>query len=181
MEKKTIIEGISYLSSLYPSALKEIDYELMINVWYDYFKEIDENHFKMAVKNYKGQYFPNAPQLMVQIEKYQDPHKARLNAEEEFDKFRQAIRRLGCNYREEEIYQSLDPYTRVIARRIGAKRVGLSDLDQLPFIKKEFINEFNEGKERYDEYVEESKMLESDNANKVIEQIAQSMKLEIGE
>lgn len=163
MEKKTIVNGIGYLSNLFPSSLKGIDYETMVTVWQNYFEDIPDEIFTKAIKNYRGEMFPNAPRIMNDARALLEIGQPK--AEDKWLDVLQAVRRYGI-YREQEALDSLDPYTAYITRHIGFRNICMSE-DQT-WNKKEFVGEYNANKEYEKELVgyltntkEETKVLES--------------------
>lgn len=163
MEKKTIVNGIGYLSNLFPSSLKGIDYETMVTVWQNYFEDIPDEIFTKAIKNYRGEMFPNAPRIMNDARALLEIGQPK--AEDKWLDVLNAVRRYGI-YREQEALDSLDPYTAYITRHIGFRNICMSE-DQT-WNKKEFIGEYNVNKEYEKELVgyltnskEETKALEN--------------------
>lgn len=144
MNEKIIKQELAKLKYTYPSAFKDFtlqDVQAMSVLWLNDFKNDDPEIFKQAIDRLraKSKYCPSIAEIKSEITKIEVP-TLQLNAEEEFEKVRNAIRKFG-SYRTTELMNSLEPYTREITRRIGISRICMAE--DITWIKKEFIEEFN--------------------------------------
>lgn len=145
MEKKTIVNGIGYLSNLYPSALKDVDYKTMVNVWTDFFSEIPDEVFLKVVRDYSGPTFPNAPRIRACAKEYME--KDQPKAEDRWLEVIDAIHKYGSS--EQNVVKHLDKYTAYIMKLVGYRNICMAE-DQT-WNKKEFIGEYNSNKAYRDE------------------------------
>ena len=157
MEKKTIVNGIGYLSNLYPSALKDIDYETMVNVWTDFFKDIPDEVFTKVIRDYSGSTFPNAPKLRACAKEYME--KDQPKAEDKWLEVIDAIHKYGSS--EQNVVKHLDEYTAYIMKLVGYRNICMAE--EQTWNKKEFIGEYNANKEYKRELLNNQKQLENNN------------------
>lgn len=140
MEKKTIVNGIGYLNNLFPSSLKGIDYETMVTVWQNYFEDIPDEIFTKAIKNYRGEMFPNAPRIMNDARALLEIGQPK--AEDKWLEVIDAIHKYGSS--EQNVVKHLDEYTAYIMKIVGYRNICMAE-DQT-WNKKEFIGEYNSNK-----------------------------------
>ncbi len=138
MNKKEFVEAMTYLGLAYNKNFTQEH----LSVWYSFFKNENLEVFKNTIKRLitTSDYLPSISKFKKEITRIKCPEIAQLNAEEEFEKVRLAIRRFG-SYRISELLQSLNPYTAKITSQIGVQRICNSE--GITWIKKEFISEFN--------------------------------------
>lgn len=156
MTKKEFLKGMTYLGVAYS---KEVS-EKQIELWYEFFENYKYDDFRSAVKRIvqRQNFFPTIADLKKELTKITNP-MLQLNAEEEFEKVRKAIRRYG-HYRLEKLMNSLEPYTAEITRRIGINRI--CEAEEIQWIKREFISEFNNGLNRYEDILKQSEYMLTD-------------------
>lgn len=172
MDKKTITQALALLKYTYLGTFKDFkenDMKAMIMVWQKDFKDDNPETFLKAIDRLraKNKFCPSIAEVKSEIARIQNP-SLQLNAEEEFEKVRNAIRRYG-SYRIAELMNSLDPYTREITRRIGIERI--CQAEDITWIKKEFISEFDNGLDRYEDILQQSEYLLTDKEREVRNQI----------
>lgn len=156
MTKEEFFKGMTYLGVAYN---KEIP-EKQIEIWYEFFANVKYDDFRSAVKRIvqKQNFLPTVADLKRELAKITNP-MLQLNAEEEFENVRKAIRTYG-SYRIAELMSSLEPYTAEITRRIGIQRI--CEAEEIQWIKKEFISEFNNGLDRYEDILKQSEYMLTD-------------------
>lgn len=143
--EKTIKETLTLLKLTYPNSFKDISKDealLMIKIWERDFENDDEEIFKKAIDRlrYNCKYLPSIAEIKSEIATL-NIKELQLNAESEWELVLQAIRRWGRldNVAFEEI-------TEQTIRAIGLHRLETIETSQVPFIKREFIEIWNNKK-----------------------------------
>lgn len=152
--KETIIKAITLLKTNYQNVLKEYtkqEMQMLINAWYEFFKETPEQEFNKAIRNIinKYDYFPTISQIKKEIAN--DKTSNIPSAEDEWEEVLKAIHRYG-SYRQDKALESLKPYTAYIVKHIGYQIICMSSDNT--WNKKEFIAEYNQLKEREKELIQ---------------------------
>lgn len=152
--KETIIKAITLLKTNYQNALKENtkqEMQMMINAWYEFFKETSEKEFNKAIRNIinKYDYFPTISQVKKEIANNQTSDIP--SAEDEWEEVLKVIHRYGT-YRQDKALESLKPYTAYIVNHIGYQIICMSSDNT--WNRKEFIAEYNQLKEREKELIQ---------------------------
>ena len=110
-----------------------------VGIWYNFFVETKIEDFKNAIKRLinKSKYLPSIAEIKSEIATL-NVNELQLNAESEWELVLQAIRRWGRldNIAFEEITQNT-------IRAVGIHRLETIETSQVPFIKKEFIEIWN--------------------------------------
>lgn len=110
-----------------------------VGVWYNFFAETKIEDFKNAIKRLinKSKYLPSIAEIKSEIATL-NVNELQLNAENEWELVLQAIRRWGRldNIAFEEITQNT-------IRAVGIHKLETIETSQIPFIKKEFIEIWN--------------------------------------
>lgn len=110
-----------------------------VEIWYNFFAETKIEDFKNAIKRLinKSKYLPSIAEIKSEIATL-NVNELQLNAESEWELVLQAIRRWGRldNIAFEEITQNT-------IRAVGIHRLETIETSQIPFIKKEFIEIWN--------------------------------------
>lgn len=145
MNKQEFTKCMKFLGLAYN---KEFDKE-QCEVWYEFFKNDNYETFKTAIKRIalKKPFMPSISEIKQEIALISNP-VLQLNAESEWDKVINAVRKYG-SYKQEEAMNSLNPYTRNIVRQVGYMRICVSESVQ--WERKEFIELFNANQDRDEE------------------------------
>lgn len=139
MEKKEFVQGMSLLGTAYQKQFNEEE----LTTWYMFLKEYQYGEFLEAithlVKTHK--FLPTISEICETIS-IDDVSEA----EYQFEKVRQAIRIFG-SYRQRELLNSLNSYTREILKLIGGiNRVLMATPEQINWLRKEFVAEYKQNK-----------------------------------
>lgn len=150
IDRKIIVEAISLLKITYPNSLKDLgeaDLKMMIDVWYNDFKDVSKEEFKKAIQDirYTSKFFPSIADIKEEIARIKTNDIP--EAEDEWQEVLNTVRQFG-SYREQEALQDLKPYTSKIVRYIGYQRICASTPDEQTWNKKEFIGEYNALKDK---------------------------------
>ena len=168
MDKERFIKIMSSLGKMYQV---EIDKE-MLELWLAFFKDEDTNDFANAVNEYirTRTTFPT----VAHIKKYIAENKTKdiPLAEDEWNKVLELVSKYG-SYNKEKAFEEMNDYTRYIVNHIGFLNICMADYDQLKWYKKDFIEDYNNLKERQKELIQIGhkevnvlKMLQEHNENK---------------
>jgi hypothetical protein len=152
--KETIIKAITLLKTNYQNSLKDYskqEVQMMINAWLEFFKETPEQDFNKAIRNIinKYDYFPTISQIKKEIANNQTSDIPK--AEDEWEEVLRMIHRYGT-YRQQEALDNMKPYTAYIVNHIGYQIICLSTDNT--WNRKEFIEEYNQLKEREKELIQ---------------------------
>lgn len=152
--KETIIKAITLLKTNYQNALKENtkqEMQMMINAWYEFFKETPEQEFNKAIRNIinKYDYFPTISQVKKEIANNQTSDIP--SAEDEWEEVLKVVHRYGT-YRQDKAFENLKPYTAYIVNHIGYQIICMSSDNT--WNRKEFIAEYNQLKEKEKELIQ---------------------------
>lgn len=154
MKQETIIKAITLLKANYQTAFKDYnkeDIQLLINTWYEFFKDTSEEDFNKAIRNVinKYDYFPTISQIKKEIAN----NKTRdlPNAEDEWNEVLRLVHKYGT-YRQQEALDHMKPYTAYITNHIGYINICMSSDNT--WNKKEFIAEYNQLKEQEKELIQ---------------------------
>jgi hypothetical protein len=148
--KKDIIDTITLLKITYPNSLKDFkddEYRLMIEIWYNDFKDTTKEEFNKAIQNirFTNKFFPSVSDIKEQIAKMKTTDVS--SAEDEWQEVLNAVRQYG-SYREQEALKSLKPFTAKIVGYIGYLRICSATKEEQVWNKKEFVEEYNSLKDK---------------------------------
>lgn len=142
VSEKTIKETLTILKLTYPNSFKDLSKEealLMIQLWKKDFENEEEEIFKKAIDRlrHKSKYLPSIAEIKSEIATL-NVNELQLNAESEWELVLQAVRRWG---RLDKI--AFNEITQNTIRAVGIHRLETIETSQVPFIKKEFIEIWN--------------------------------------
>lgn len=118
---------------------KEFSQE-QIGVWYNFFADTKLEDFKNAIKRYisKSKYLPSIAEIKSELATL-NVKELQLNAESEWELVLQAVRRW-----ERLDNVAFEKITQDTIKAIGIHRLEMIETSQVPFIKKEFIEIWND-------------------------------------
>lgn len=136
MNREQFVKGLKYLSLAYN---KEFDEE-QASVWYDFFKDVDFEIFRQAVKRIipKSKYLPSIAELRGEIAQMTNPI-LQLNVDDEWSNVIEKIRRHGTYITTEE-FNKFHEITLKVVKTIGWRRLCLSE--NIEFERKTFYEMF---------------------------------------
>lgn len=145
MSKEQFIKGLKYLGIAYN---KEFDEE-QATVWYDFFKDVDYEVFRQAVKRIipKNKFLPSIAELKHEIAQITNP-VLQMNVDVEWDIVIKLIRKYGT-YITREQFNELKPLTMKVVKTIGWRRLCMSE--NIEFERKTFYDIFNSYQKRSEE------------------------------
>lgn len=149
--KQTIIKAITLLKTNYQNALKDSSEEnlrVLIELWFDAFKDTPEESFTKAIKNIinKQEYFPTVSQIKKEIANNEIRNIP--PAEDEWNEVIRVVHRFGT-YRQQEALEELKPYTAYITKHVGYQNICMSEDNT--WNRKEFIAEYEQMKDKEQE------------------------------
>lgn len=149
MNKEEFLTAITFLNTAYN---KEATQE-QLSVWYEFFKDTDNETFKKAIKRVitKERFMPSISVIKSEIAELTNPN-LKLNADDEWEYVIEAIRSCG-DYHTEKALNSLKSYTRKIVMTMGWSKLCRSTIEELVWLKKSFKDLF-EAKQHNDFEVE---------------------------
>lgn len=138
MEKKEFINELKLLGNVYG---REISKEQAMS-WYMFLKDYEIVDLKNAINRLAttSKYFPSLAEIRQEVVKTKSPELS-LNAEDEFEKVRKAVRKFDI-YDDENAVASLKPITkRVLSMTCSWQELCMCT--DITWIKKDFIKIFN--------------------------------------
>ena len=159
MNKEEFAKVMAYLGTIYNKQFTSQE----LTVWYSFFHNVDNNSFKVVIKNLaeKNKYMPSIAEVKSEILRIKNP-ELKLNAEEQWGEVLKAIRKYGY-YQPDKALQSLCPYTREIVERMNFQEICKSE--NINWDRKVFIETFNACKKARENY-----LIENINENLLIEE-----------
>ena len=147
MSKEDFLEGITLLGVAYD---KEFTQE-QVEVWYSMLGGYTKEQLRTAIKELikTETYMPTIAHITKQIAKNQTNELP--SAEDEWEEVLRAVHRYGT-YRQDKALESLRPYTAYIVNHIGYQIICMSSDNT--WNRKEFIEEYNQLKEREKELIQ---------------------------
>lgn len=139
MTKEEFVKAMTFLGNAYSKELSESE----LTTWYLFMKDYQYGEFLEAIKHVvkTNKYFPSISEICETIS-IDDVSEA----EYQFENVRHAIRKFG-SYRQREMLNSLDSYTREILKLIGGlNRVLMATPEQINWLRKEFVAEYKQNK-----------------------------------
>lgn len=142
MTKEQLVKGLKYLGIAYN---KEFDEE-QAAVWYDFFKDVEYDTFRQAVKRIipKNKFLPSIAELRSEVAQLTNP-VLQLSVDEEWDNVIQKIRKYGT-YITAEQFNQFNPTTMKIVKTIGWRRLCMSE--NIEFERRTFYDMFNSYQKR---------------------------------
>lgn len=142
MNKEQFVKGLKYLGIAYN---KEFDEE-QATVWYDFFKDVEYDTFRQAVKRIipKNKYLPSIAELRGEIAQITNP-LLQLNVDDEWNNVISQIRKHGTYITTEE-FNKFNEVTLKVVRTIGWKRLCMSE--NIEFERKTFYDMFKSYQKR---------------------------------
>lgn len=145
MNKKTFAQGLAYLNAFYTTFKVDIENPMVIEIWYDIFKEMDEQKFTTLVKGYcKENIFPpQSPTHLLEFAK-QQLAISQGKADEEFERVREFNRRYSLRINYNTIYAKIDnPITVKLVKAMFEDFINMGE-DNADFVRKRFIEKYND-------------------------------------
>ena len=141
MNKKEFVMIITKLTVAFG---KEVNNEF-INIWYSFLKEYSSKDFDYAVNKIvrENKYFPTISEIVNVIEESRNPY-LQLDSESAWNEFKEIYSSNGGCYQKERIMNKLNPVIRRTIERIGFERYATSMVDEIPFIRKDFIKVYEQ-------------------------------------
>lgn len=180
VSEKTIKETLTILKLTYPNSFKDLSKEealLMINLWKKDFENDDEDIFKQAIARLrqKSKYLPSIAEIKSEIA-ILSVGDLQLNAEKEWELVLQAVRKWGTldNVGFEKI-------TMDTIKAIGQRRLELIETANIPFIKKEFIEIWNNKRDGIEKIYTQNVLTNKEAIQKQLLEEDRRLLLDIGE
>lgn len=145
MGKEDFSKGMILLSKAFNKDFGEDQ----INVWYSFFKDVELETFKKAIKIIVEQkkYFPSIAELKEEINKL-TIEDYDVDVKNEWGLVLEAIRKTGY-YKQDEFEDMLKPKTLKVCQRMGIEHLLTMDMEEKPSMQKLFINLY-EGMTNYE-------------------------------
>ena len=136
MNKREFVMIITKLTVVFG---KEVNDEF-INIWYSFLKEYSGKEFDVAVNKIvrESKYFPTINEIIERINEMRNPY-SNLDAETAWNEFKEIYSANGGCYQKQKIMNKLNPVIKRTIERVGFDRYATSMVDEVPFIRKEFI------------------------------------------
>ena len=145
MTKQTFGKGIAYLNIFYTNFKVDIENPLVIEIWFDIFKDMDDQKFTELVKGYckENIYPPQSPTHLLEYAKKQ-LIETKGSADREFEYVRELNKRYSLRINYDTIYLKIDnPITLKLVKEMFEDFIRL-DEDTVEQTRFRFIKRFNE-------------------------------------
>lgn len=138
MTKEEFAKGMKFISLAYDKDMTKNQ----IEVWYEFFIDVDFKKFRIAVKRIinKTKYFPSIAEIKEELADL-EMSKQNINPELEWEEVRNAIRNYDI-YDGEKAMATLKPLTKQIVLMVGGWYT-LCTTEDIKWRKKEFIDLYN--------------------------------------
>ena len=144
MTKQTFAKGMEYLNVYYVNLKINLDNPMVIEIWYDVFKDMADDKFISLIKKYclENVYAPQSPTSILEFAK-QKYLENQPQAELEFEKVVELNKRYSLRINEETIMAKIDSeITRSVLKAFKNDFINIGD-ENRDNVKKRFINQFN--------------------------------------
>lgn len=145
MNKQSFAEAIEYLNAYYVNFKLDLSNHVVLRVWYDVFKDFDDDAFKSLVVSYaKDNVFPpQSPTHLLEFAK--NEMMKNVDAGEVFEKL---ITRIRANAYDLDLtikkYETQPEVARTIRELYSDFKSWFADSSQLVFLKQRFIKLYAE-------------------------------------
>ena len=139
MTKEEFAKAMSFLGMAYD---KEFEAK-QVEVWFTFFHQEDFQDFKQAVTRLisKSKFLPSIAEIKQEIAVLKNP-VLQLNAEDEWSKVQNAVRKFGY-YNSKEAMESLEPQTAKVVRLLGGFGAVCQSTDG-DWLRKNFMSLFSQ-------------------------------------
>ena len=144
MNKQTFAKGMEYLNTYYVNLKINLDNPMVIEIWFDVFKHMEDENFINLIKNYclENIYAPQSPTSILEFAK-QKYLENQPQAELEFEKVVELNKRYSLRINEDTIMAKIDSeITRSVLKAFKNDFINIGD-DNRDMVKKRFITQFN--------------------------------------
>lgn len=137
LDKTTFLKGLKYMNAYYASFNFNINDDYKIGVWYNIFKEVNNETYTGLIKNYceKNIYAPQSPTHLLEYAK-DIMIQNKLTAEEAWERAVTSLRNTGYNFKRS--YTELDQTTVNSIKQMEAELTGILTKD-MPYARNHFI------------------------------------------
>ena len=158
LSKDKFIKGVRYLTTVYINFKIDLEDEFTIQVWYEFFQDLDDDTFTGLLKTYakQNQYAPQSPASILQL--YKEVKQSQLmSAEQAWEIVESNLHKSIRGYQtmvngnivsRNDFYQAIKEYTQITA---VCKEIESSLADITTESKKYVRNEFMTIYKRYSE------------------------------
>lgn len=183
MKKTNVVKLLTYLSSAYPAKMKfplsgQEETKLMLEVWYDFLEEYDDNLVLIAAKKLivnSPDWPPTIGNVVKEVEDIIRPAEEKISGAEAWKLVLRAVRVYGY-YRSEEAMKSLPEKVQEAVKNFGGFASICHSEANSTFVRKQFIDIYINIDKRYKEnnYLPEPirkrlKLLEKNSDDNLIE------------
>lgn len=148
LNEKTFLKGLIYLNDYYDNFKFDIKNVNKVEIWYDVFRNFDDNVFLETIKNYcrENIYPPSSPTALTDFLKVKTIEKRRQGLSNE-EAFELALKSLRQNrYHVQSVIDDFERSNGAISKTVkelsSSFKAIQDDSDQIPFVKGQFVKTY---------------------------------------
>ena len=149
MTKQTFGKGIAYLNIFYTNFKVDIENPLVIEIWFDIFKDMDDQKFTNLVKSYcqESAFAPTSPTSLTNFmkDKMIEKRKGELSSEMAFEEALKMLRYFYYDIKRviEHFKTSNVAISKTVEELVSSFATIQNDADQIPFVKNAFVKAYD--------------------------------------
>lgn len=144
MTKQTFAKGMEYLNAFYVNLKINLDNPLVVEVWYDVFKETKDEDFLKMIKSYclENVFAPQSPTSILEFSK-QKYLESQPQAELEFEKIIELNKRYSIRLNQETVFAKINnEITKTVLKAFLNDFITIGD-ETRERVKKTFVSQYN--------------------------------------
>lgn len=149
MNKETFIQGMEYLGAFYTNSKIDLDNKLVVSVWFNVFKDMEDQKFTNLVKSYcqESAFAPTSPTSLTNFmkDKMIEKRKGELSSEMAFEEALYQLRRFGYWIPDviAHFKTSNNAISKTVEELVSSFATIQNDADQIPFVKNAFVKAYD--------------------------------------
>ena len=143
------MQGMEYLEAFYTTLKVNLDNKLVVSVWFDVFKDMDDQKFTNLVKSYcqESAFAPTSPTSLTNFmkEKMIEKRKGELSSEMAFEEALKMLRYFYYDIKRviEHFKTSNNAISKTVEELVSSFATIQNDADQIPFVKNAFVKAYD--------------------------------------
>ena len=143
------MQGMEYLEAFYTTLKVNLDNKLVVSVWFDVFKDMDDQKFTNLVKSYcqESAFAPTSPTSLTNFmkDKMIEKRKGELSSEMAFEEALKMLRYFYYDIKRviEHFKTSNNAISKTVEELVSSFATIQNDADQIPFVKNAFVKAYD--------------------------------------
>ena len=149
MNKETFLSGMGYLGVFYTTFKVDFTKVVVFEVWFDIFKDMDDQKFTDLVKSYcqENAFAPTSPTSLTNFmkDKIIEKRKGELSSEMAFEEALKMLRYFYYDIQRviEHFKTSNVAISKTVEELVSSFATIRNDADQIPFVKNAFVKAYD--------------------------------------